>query len=86
MKNKIYNSLNSIVPTETQKDYMFQNITRPRNKVGGYMFKICLMATCFIITFTLFSNQIGVENNNQKPRIVEYNCEECEDSSIEERN
>lgn len=78
MKDKIYNSLNSIVPSKSQKDYMFQNIIKSRNKVGGYILKICIMTACFIFTFMLFSSETSVENNNNMPRVVNYNCEvEC---------
>ena len=74
MKDKIYNSLNTIVPSNTQRQTMFQNITRPRNKVGGYILKTCVMAACFVVTFMLFSNETSVENNNM-PRTINYNCE-----------
>ena len=87
MQDKIYNSLNSIVPTQSQKDYMFQKITRPRKKIGGYILKTCAMAACFMVTFTLFSNQPKVENNNGvMPRTIEYNCEEekCAEAHLEE--
>jgi len=87
MKDKIYNSLNSIVPTKSQKDYMFQNITRPRNKLGGYILKTCVMAACFMVTFSLFSNEISDENGNGvMPRTIEYNCEneECAEAYSEE--
>lgn len=76
MKNEIYNCLNTIVPTNSQKEIIFQNITRPRNKLGGYILKTCMMAACFVVTFVLFSNQTGIENNtNNMPRIVNHNCE-----------
>lgn len=87
MKEKICDSLNSIVPSESQKDYMFQNITRPRNKIGGYILKTCVMAACFMVTFILFSNQPEVENNNGvMPRTIEQNCvdEECAEAYSEE--
>ena len=80
MKDKICNSLNSIVLSESQKNYMFQNITKPRNKVGGYILKACIMTACFIFSFTLFSNETSIENNNNMPRTVNYNCEECIDT------
>lgn len=82
MRTKIYNSLNSIVPSESQKDFMFQNITRPRNKVGGYILKTCTMAACFIVTFMLFLNQTSVDNNNNMPRAINYNCEneQCDEA------
>lgn len=83
MKNKIYSSLNSIVPSESQKDYMFQNITRPRKKIGGYILKTCTLAACFMLTFVLFSNKTDIENNNNNmPRTINHNCEveECEEA------
>jgi len=76
MKDKIYNSLNSIVLTDTQKEMMFQNITRPRNKLGGYILKTCAMVTCFVVSFMLFSNKSDVENNNGvMPRTINQDCE-----------
>ena len=83
MKNKIYNSLNTIVPTNSQKEMILQNITRPRNKLGGYILKTCAMAACFVVTFVLFSNQIGIENNtNNMPRTINHDCEteECQEA------
>ena len=83
MKNKIYNSLNNIIPSETQKNYMFQNITRPRKKIGGYILKTCTMAACFMVTFMLFSSKSDVENNNGiMPRTINHNCEveDCEEA------
>ena len=79
MKEKIYNSLNSIVPTNSQKEMIFQNITRPRNKLGGYILKNCMMAACFVVTFTLFLNQTSIDENNKMPRTInhDYEQEEC---------
>ena len=86
MKEKICDSLNSIVLSESQKDYMFQNITRPRNKIGGYILKTCVMAACFMVTFILFSNEMDVEDNGVMPRTIEHNCvdEECAEAYLEE--
>lgn len=77
IQGKIYNSLNKIVLSDSQKEIIFQNITRPRNKVGGYILKTCTLAACFMVTFMLFSNKTNVENNNGiMPRTIEQNCDE----------
>lgn len=78
MKEKVYNSLNSIVPTNSQKEMIFQNITRPRNKLGGYILKTCVMAACFVVTFMLFSNQTSIGENNNMPRTINHDCEQEE--------
>lgn len=80
MKEKIYNSLNSIIPSETQKENMFKNILKPKKKIGDYICKTCMMLSCFIMAFVLFSDKIDNENNNGvMPRTVNYNCEELEE-------
>lgn len=87
MNKKIINSLNKIVPSQSQKDDMYNKIlSRPNKKIGGYILKTCTMAACFMVTFMLFAKETSVDQNNNMPRTIDYNCEteECLNTFEEE--
>lgn len=69
MKNKVYNSLNNIFPDESQKQRMLQNIKKPREKLGGKIFTLATIATCFIFILILFGSKDSTMNM-PNPRVI----------------
>jgi hypothetical protein len=71
MKDKIRNSLDSIVLSDSQKEKIYSSVTK-NNNLGGFILKICALTSCFILAFTLFFNKTNVDDG-----VSSYGCSEC---------
>lgn len=83
MKNRIIKSLNLIVPTQSQKKSIYENIFRPKRKIGGYIFKACILGG-FIIFLSSKPTTITQPRSLQNSSFI-YNdiCYEISDGYYE---
>jgi len=71
MKNSIHNSLSGILPDESQKQRIYENIICPKKKIGGYKVLNAIFVTvCCFMFFITFKVDINESVTPVMPRSV----------------